>query len=171
MAKLIIIRGYPGFGKTTLGKELQSRGIGEFIDHSAILTFIANIVGDDEGIYQDIANLELAMARKLLVGGRDTIVARGFSSALSVAEYLALAESSGSEVFIVRLQLPLDILRRRVQSPDRLQDFNPTVSPRILEEWIKSNSIEDIDGEFIINSDQSLSRVVDCVMAKLTDKR
>ena len=57
MVKLIILRGYPGSGKKTIGKALEAEGLGKFVDHNAILTFIANIVGDDEGIYDDIVNL------------------------------------------------------------------------------------------------------------------
>lgn len=170
MAKLVIIRGYPGSGKTTLGKELQSRGVGRFIDHNSILTFIASIVGDDEGIYRDIASLELAMTKKLLVDGKDVIVARGFSSTSSVEDYLALVKGSEARVFIFRLMVPLDILKERVQSPERLQDFNPTVSPDILQEWIEDNPLEDVPGEFIVNSNQLLSSEADYIVAKLTGK-
>lgn len=83
--KLIILRGYPGSGKTTVGKLLEKKNQGVLVDHNAILTFLANIVGDDEGIYEDIHILEKAMARKLLKDKKNVIVARGFSSSDSVS--------------------------------------------------------------------------------------
>ena len=49
--KLIILRGYPGSGKTTVGKRLEKQGLGIFIDHNAILTFVASIAGNDTWIY------------------------------------------------------------------------------------------------------------------------
>lgn len=70
MNQLILLRGYPGSGKTTIGKLLEKRGVGKFIDHNAILTFISTISGDDDGIYDDIANLEQAIARKLLTANK-----------------------------------------------------------------------------------------------------
>jgi len=127
MTKLIILRGYPGSGKTTIGKHLQAEGIGKFIDHNAILTFIAGIAGDDEGIYDEIAQLELAMCKKLLVDDSDVIVARGFSGLSSIQAYEAVASELGVTIKILRLNVDRNELIRRVQSPERKLDFNPTI--------------------------------------------
>jgi broad-specificity NMP kinase len=73
MNQLIILRGYPGSGKTTVAKLLEREGCGVFIDHNAILTFIAGFTGNDEGIYHEIHALELAMTSKLLRDGKSAI--------------------------------------------------------------------------------------------------
>lgn len=94
MKELIILRGYPGSGKATIGKILQTDGLGTFIDHNAILTFIANIVGDDNGIYDDIHKLEIALTNKLLEDGTSVIVARGFCSIASMRPYFETAKNA-----------------------------------------------------------------------------
>ena len=127
MTKLTIIRGYPGSGKTTLGKMLQDNGFGVFIDHNEILTFVASIAGDDEGIYENIADLEKAMARKLLYSGKDVIVARDFSSKASVASYQEITQEAHAVHLILRLEASEQVLSDRVQSPERQKDFNPTI--------------------------------------------
>lgn len=159
MTKLTIIRGYPGSGKTTLGKMLQDNGFGVFIDHNEILTFVASIAGDDEGIYENIADLEKAMARKLLYSGKDVIVARGFSSKASVASYQEIAQEAHAVHLILRLEASEQVLSERVQSPERQKDFNPTITPSALSAWIKDNPIEDIATEQVVNADKSIGEV------------
>ena len=160
MTKVIILRGYPGSGKTTIGKELQKANIGTFIDHNSILTFVADIAGDDDGIYDDIANLELAIARKLLREGKSVIVARGFSSLNSLRMYEDLATSLDVTVRIFRLDVDLTELSIRVESNERKDDFNPTVSRNALHDWISNNPIVDQTSEIRIDNNQSLDLVV-----------
>lgn len=159
MTKLIIIRGYPGSGKTTLGKILQDNGFGIFIDHNEILTFVASIVGDDDGIYENIADLEKAMTRKLLNSGKDVIVARGFSSQASMARYQEIAQEADAEPLILRLEANEQVLSTRVQSPERQKDFNPTITPSALSAWTKDNPIEDVATEQIVDANKSIDDV------------
>ena len=63
MQRLTIIRGYPGSGKTTIGKRLEDQKLGIFIDHNRILTFIAQFTTNDDGLYDEISQLELAMTK------------------------------------------------------------------------------------------------------------
>ena len=163
MTKVIILRGYPGSGKTTIGKELQKANIGTFIDHNSILTFVADIAGDDDGIYDDIANLELAIARKLLRVGKSVIVARGFSSLNSLRMYEDLATSLDVTVRIFRLDVDLTELSIRVESNERKNDFNPTTNQGALKVWIKSNPIEDYDNEVRIDNRQPIVAVLDII--------
>lgn len=167
MQKLIILRGYPGSGKTTVGKKLAQNGRGLFIDHNSILTFIANIVGNDEGIYEDIHKLEMAMARKVLKDGGSAIVARGFGSAQSVNEYIDLGKVVRAECVVFTLSAPMLVLEKRVQSPERLDDFNPTVSPETLRDWIKGNPLEELSGEHVIDASETLETVLSNITAQL----
>lgn len=161
MTRLIIIRGHPGSGKTTLGKALEGAGYGRFVDHNQILTFIASIAGDDDGIYDDIAQLEQAITRKLLRQGHDVIVARGFSSVSSMQPYVDIAQNERAKLLILRLDAPSEALAVRVQSIERHNDFNPTVTAEALDKWIRANPIEAVDDETLIDASQPVATVVE----------
>ncbi|HEY8886185.1 MAG TPA: AAA family ATPase [Candidatus Microsaccharimonas sp.] len=163
MNKLIILRGYPGSGKTTIGKALAEENVGVFVDHNSILTFIAKITEEDDGIYEDIARLELAITKKLLNDGKTAIVGRGFSSIDSLSPYISLANSLNIRYQILRLDVEENLLMNRVQSPERQNDFNPTTSSESLKLWIQSNGIEDIDRELIIDNSKALVAVIDTI--------
>lgn len=160
MTKLIIIRGYPGSGKTTIGKRLEAEQIGKFIDHNAILTFIAEIAGDDEGIYNEIAQLELAVCKKLIAKDENVIVARGFSSLASVRPYETVANEVGVETKILRLDVGKDELVRRVQNPERKLDFNPTVDKAHALSWMANNPIQHHADEIVIDNSASADETV-----------
>ena len=160
MTKLIIIRGYPGSGKTTIGKWLEAEQIGKFIDHNAILTFIAEIAGDDEGIYNEIAQLELAVCKKLIAKDENVIVARGFSSLASVRPYETVANEVGVETKILRLDVGKDELVRRVQNPERKLDFNPTVDKAHALSWMANNPIQHHADEIVIDNSASADETV-----------
>lgn len=160
MTRLIILRGYPGSGKTTIGKRLHATGAGEFIDHNAILTFIANITGDDEGIYDEIAQLELAMCRKLLSEGKSVIVARGFSSLSSIETYTNIAAELGVGSKVIRLEVSHQELIIRVQSPERKSDFNPTIDESHALDWMTNNPIENHPEEIAIDNERPLTEVI-----------
>lgn len=166
--RLIILRGYPGSGKTTIGKQLSQRGLGTLIDHNFILTFLANIVGNDDGIYDEIHSLEKAMASKLLKDKKNAIVARGFSSAESVTPYLDVARDMGAEVFIFKLSVSGSNLKLRVVSEERKKDFNPTTNEDVLLTWIRENPLEDIAEEHEINADKSIEEVVSQIVSSLS---
>lgn len=160
MKKLILIRGYPGSGKTTLGKALQEDGVGIFVDHNAILNFIASIVGNDDGIYEEIHSLEKSMTKKLLSERDTAIVARGFSKASRIEEYLYIAQEFNAKVYIFTLQADMSILEKRVQSDERKMDLNPTITPEALHAWIQNNKLEKFKGEVSIDSSVSVEKVV-----------
>lgn len=161
MTQLTILRGYPGSGKTTIGKRLHAIGKGEFIDHNAILTFIAQIAGNDDGIYDEIAKLELAICGKLLSEGRDVIVARGFSSLSSIKKYEDLASGLGVEIKIIRLAVGEQELINRVQSLERQRDFNPTIDEAHASSWMTNNPLESHPNEIVIDNEEPLERVID----------
>jgi shikimate kinase len=169
-SKLIIIRGYPGSGKTTVGKSLALRDVGVFVDHNAILTFMADVVGDDEGIYEEISNLELAMAKKLLADKKNTIVARGFSTKDSVDDYISIAKETQSDVLIFKLVASSQNLRLRVVAQERKTGFNPTTTEEALSSWITDNPLEPIPGEEVIDANRPTDYVVNQIISLLNSR-
>ncbi|MEX0748965.1 MAG: AAA family ATPase [Candidatus Saccharimonadales bacterium] len=165
--RLIIIRGYPGSGKTTVGQTLAAHGLGTFIDHNAILTFLANIVGNDEGMYDEIHTLERAMARKLLADGKSAIVARGFSRQSSIDPYLEITKEVGIEAYIFKLNADEVTLKSRVVAEGRKKDFNPTTSEEALSAWMAENLLEAVEDEYDINANESIEHVVNQIVSLL----
>jgi len=163
MKRLIILRGYPGSGKTTIGKILERDGLGKFIDHNSILNFITEITTDDNGIYEEINILEQAIARKLLNDNNTVIVGRGFSSRSNIQPYIELALKLGVGYNIITLKAPIEVLEKRVISPDRKNDFISAKSKKALRIWIESNAIDDIEGENIVNVVRPINDVIDQV--------
>ena len=163
MKELVLIRGYPGSGKTTLGKALANNTDYVFVDHNAILTFIASFTGNDKGIYDDINNLELAITKKLLGEGKSVIVARGFSRPSSLFPYIKLAKSQMAKSLVLRLEVPLEVLAQRVKSLDRAKDFNPTKSQSSLTAWVSNNPIKDYHGEMLLDATQGINHLVELV--------
>jgi shikimate kinase len=167
MTQLIILRGYPGSGKTTIGKALENQGIGKFIDHNAILTFVASISGDDNEIYDDIANLEKAIKRKLLRSGETVIVARGFSSLTSLKPYIQIAEDFGARVRIIRLNVNHNELLRRVASSERKEGFNPTIDTESLRKWVEKNPIASHPDEITIDNLRPIDEVTSSIITQI----
>ena len=158
--KLIILRGYPGSGKTTVGKQLENRGLGKFIDHNAILTFVTKIAGNDDGIYDQIADLEIAICAKLISEGRTVIVARGFSKLSSLLPYEQITKKAGLQSIIIRLNVSQIELANRVTAPARKLDFNPTINEHELRKWVTNNPLESKMGEIIIDNQKPLNKVL-----------
>jgi predicted kinase len=162
--KLIVIRGYPGSGKSTLGRRLQSEGYGVFIDHNELLNRIVSMTGDSEGIYDEIVRLELAMVRKLLVSGKDVIIGRGFATEAGVDDYLAAAEEAGASHIVIRLDASEELLAQRVKSPTRKNDYTPISTPERLHEWIQTHPMEDIGSEVCVDIARPFDQVLQEVM-------
>lgn len=163
MQRLIILRGYPASGKSTIGEVLESAGIGVFVDHNRILSFIAEMTGDDDGIYDDIHQLELAMTRKLLTDGKSAIVARGFTKADNLESYKALAIDKGVPCNVFRLDGPVELLEKRVVASERKHGFNPSTTVEALRIWIEENPMDSIDNEIVLDVSQpvgSLTRII-----------
>ena len=151
MQNLIIIRGYPGSGKTTLSKKLSEASGFVMVDHNHILNLIRALNGgDDEGIYDEIHSLELGIARSWLKKGQSAVVARGFTTAKSLSPYLEMAKTEGAQSLVFRLDVPQDVLAVRVTSSERTENGFATTA-EYLDKWVSSHPMEDFESEFVLD--------------------
>jgi shikimate kinase len=168
MNKLIILRGYSGSGKSTIGRLLETQKLAKFIDHNKILNFIASITDDDDGVYEEIAQLELALTNKLLAD-YDVVVGRGFSSPSSIEPYLKVAQYNQARAYILRLDAPFSLLEARVQAPERKLGYNPTTTPKALRDWAENHPMQDIEGEIVIDASKPIHQIADDITAILNN--
>lgn len=168
--KLIIIRGYPGSGKSTLGRRLCKEGYGKFIDHNELLNKIVEFTGDDKDIYDDIVRLELALVRKLLTEGKDVIVARGFASEAGVSDYVQLAEEAGASHVVLHLDGQEDLLAQRILSQSHKDDYTPIETPERLHVWMAEHPMEQIENEVKISISQPFDQMLKEVEQSLGPK-
>lgn len=160
MPELIIVRGYPGVGKTTFSKALAKQNHFTFIDHNDILNGITKYTANDNYIYKDIHSLELAMTKKLLHDGKSVIIARGFSKKSDFVPYIEYVKNSKTKYKVVRLEISIEVLIERVKSPYRDEDFKPIKSTPGLRKWIASNPIEDYEDEVILDATQPIADMI-----------
>ena len=159
--KLIILRGYPGSGKTTLGKALEANGEVRFVDHNSILNLITEITGNDDGIYDEIHKLEQAITKKLLGENKSVIIARGFGESNSIEPYIDIAKELGIPYTVFRIEVPVETLKERVISSERKEGSNLTTTPEALVSWVEKHPMEPIDGEVVLDGTKSIDELVE----------
>lgn len=168
MPELIIIRGYPGSGKTTLGRYLQNQNSGIFVDHHIILNAVSKIVPDDAGLTSAISYLELSITGKMLKDNKNVIIARGFNSTHQVEPYIKLAKSKQAAVLIFHLEVPVAELSRRVVATERANNTMAITKPSDLKAWIKDHPFDNIDGEIALDGLQPIKEIAKAISKSIT---
>jgi predicted kinase len=161
--KLLLLRGYPGAGKTTLGKRLEEDGLGKLIDTNYMLSCVDKLVDDayrSFEIYDQLIILEKTIMTQLLGDGKNVIVARGFSGVDAVRDYSELAEAAGAQTYVVRLDAPKDELAKRVTAPDRKENHSFLTTPELFEEWMGQHTVDPLEEELVVDTTKPID---DCL--------
>lgn len=165
--KLIILRGYPGSGKTTVGRLFAQQGLGSFIDHNAVLNKLVGRDGTDDGRYEEIHQQEQVLTRQALQVGQDTLIARGFTIRSQVEPYLKLAEETGASVHVFRLEVPSAVLAERVTADSRSMDAMSLKTPKELGEWMAAHPMEPLQQEIELNGTEPPEALVEEIRSRI----
>lgn len=132
-ARLIIICGLPGSGKTTLAKQLEGTCQAvRLCPDEWMGTLKLDIY--DEGKRAQIEALQWEIAQKLLTLGNTVIIEWG-TWAKSERDILRLrARALDASVELHYLSAPIDVLYDRIQSRGM---ENPPIERKMLEKWFK----------------------------------
>jgi len=132
-AQLVLLRGYTGVGKTTVGQALAEQNSWRLIDHDTLQHTVCSQIGDDEVICDEINRLELSLVAEVLRQGESAIVAQNFIKRSQLEPYLRLARQYRARSQVVRLQAPLSVWRKRANSSGSIQPMEISVGELIVD--------------------------------------
>ena len=162
MNHLIVLRGYPASGKSTVGRELEALGAGTFIDHNYLMSVVSAMAGEDDGIYAELSRLELAMARKHLSEEKSAILDGTYATKESLMPLAALVESTLIPLVVFRLDAPLEVLRRR-----NAELGEEGMAPELLDRWLAEHPYQPWYGEHIMEAEGDAAALARTIMLRL----
>lgn len=167
MNHLIVLRGYPASGKSTLGRELQRLGAGTFIDHNYLMKVVRAMAGEGDLIHQELNRLEMVMALQHLEKGESAILDGTYTTTASLMPLTALIEDTLTPMVVFRLDVSRESLLRRVVTPDREEEMPEFSSPELLDRWLAEHPYQPWYGEHIISGEGNSSTVANTIIKKL----
>ena len=154
MAKLIILRGNSGSGKTTIAKELQ-RSFGR-----NTMLISQDVVRRDMLRVKDGENTEaLPLMKELLAYGRnycEIVILEGIMYADWYQPLFELAvQLYGTSIFAYYFDLPFEETLKRHQTKPNCNDFGEEAMRR----WWRDKDFSDVLNEQIITSEQDIQGI------------
>ena len=136
MARLTLLCGLPGAGKTALARRIErSRGAWRLSPDEWLVALGLGL--HDEGARERVEALQWRLALDLLGRGQDVVLENGFWSRAEREERRAAARAAGAQVELCLVDAPLEELWRRLERRNRgADDVSAAVVTRgELEGW------------------------------------
>lgn len=156
-AQVVLLCGVAGSGKTTHAQHLEAEGCTRLsIDEEVWTRFGRYGIDYDVGDYERLSEAaEDALRQRLLdlVGqGRDVVVDFSFWSRSSRDRYEQLVRDAGGHWRLLHLQVPHDVLRRRLEERSRRFDANAafTSDEATLTRYLRDFEAPDGEGEEVL---------------------
>lgn len=156
MAKLIILRGNSGSGKTTIAKELQ-KGFGR-----NTMLISQDVVRRDILRVKDGENTEaLPLMKELLTYGRnhcEIVILEGIMYADWYKPLFELAvQLYGTDIFAYYFDLPFEETLKRHQTKPNCNEFGEEAMRR----WWRDKDFSDVLSERVITSEKGIQSIID----------
>jgi predicted kinase len=136
---LYLLCGLPGSGKTTRAKELEAAGKGVVLNADA---WVCQLYPQDaEAAARDerkarVQDVQWELAERLLTAGTSVILDHGVSKRAERDHYRQRAQELGVEVQLIFLDVPLEVLHKRVAQRNlNLPPGTFNISAHELDEW------------------------------------
>ena len=156
MAKLIILRGNSGSGKTTIAKELQK----SFGRNTMLIS--QDVVRRDILRVKDGENTEaLPLMKELLTYGRnhcEIVILEGIMYADWYKPLFELAvQLYGTDIFAYYFDLPFEETLKRHQTKQNCNEFGEEAMRR----WWRDKDFSDVLSERVITSEKGIQSIID----------
>lgn len=156
MAKLIILRGNSGSGKTTIAKELQ-KSLGR-----NTMLISQDVVRRDMLRVKDGENTEaLPLMKELLTYGRnhcEIVILEGIMYADWYQPLFELAvQLYGTDIFAYYFDLPFEETLKRHQTKPNCNEFGEEAMRR----WWRDKDFSDVLSERVITSEKGIQSIID----------
>ena len=156
MAKLIILRGNSGSGKTTIAKELQ-KSLGR-----NTMLISQDVVRRDMLRVKDGENTEaLPLMKELLTYGRnycEIVILEGIMYADWYKPLFELAvQLYGTDIFAYYFDLPFEETFKRHQTKPNCNEFGEEAMRR----WWRDKDFSDVLSERVITSEKGIQSIID----------
>jgi predicted kinase len=134
MAKLHLICGLPGSGKTTLARRLEAEGFGiRLAPDDWMIALGFNL--SDEIRRNRVEEVQWALAQRLLANGVSVILENGFWSKKEREFLRSAAAALGAQTKLHYLAVPMDELECRIIARNQLVPAEAVVEPGDLQTW------------------------------------
>ena len=162
----IVMRGYPGTGKSTIARLLATSLHAPLIDRDIIRRVAVDIYGNASPVGQFSYELMFALTREQLSLGLSVVVDTPLTYRRTYEGCLELAREYDTKMLVVRCQCPPDVQKRRLEGrKGQVSNFQIT-SWEEWERW-KERYEEFEDHGCIIDTshpmDESLAKVMRCI--------
>jgi predicted kinase len=159
----IVMRGYPGTGKSTIARAIAAALHAPLIDRDVIRQKAVDIFGDVPGVGRFSYELMFALAREQLQLGLSVVVDTPLTYHTTYEQSRKLAQAFHIPMLVVHCQCAPEVQKRRLEGrKGKVSEFQITT----WEEWLrwKPRFEEFEDGGCIIDTsnplDDSLSKVM-----------
>lgn len=148
----IVLYGIPGVGKRTVGEKIAEKLGYTFLQNHTILDFVRSFFPDRKN-YPICLQVTRIVRESILIGlieaqekGAVNTVAGGSPGALErIASWVNAVEEHGGKVFLVELKADLEVIRKRIEEPDRAK-WHKITKQHELDEFLQKNYFKGIPG-------------------------
>lgn len=146
----IILYGLPGVGKRTVGEKIAEKLGYTFLQNHTIVDFVRSFFPDQKN-YPICLRVSTVLRESILIGlidanekGAVNTFAGGSPGAFErISTWVNAVDQHGGKTFLVELRADLEVIRKRIEEPDR-KKWHKITKQEELDEFLKKDYFKGI---------------------------